>query len=702
MDASAYYAAYKQKDPYDGCRTNAVLLIYDGHEDARYTRNPDGSITYADPSKAAAALLQENVKTYVVIISSDKGDIAQANAIAQAGGTKAAYQVNNASDLTNALTSVFNVLQGSVVTAAPAVPGFVQNGSLAYTLASNNASGSMQGFLYAFSTDASGNVSSSPVWSLQMTQNQRQTALLTDTGSGTAPIQFQNAPTSLFRSSPPDPDPQTIINYTINPSYNSGNYLAGRQSGSFLGTITSKAERPILLKTPNNPYFLSNTGYQSFGKSNAGRQPLVLFTANDGFLYAISSGSTSSPGTLQWAWMPSPLVAQLKNYRTFESTSPMNGGMQTVDSTDADGKWATYVVGTAQSGALHYDLKLSNCTSGSSCTPSIQNVWLDQQSGAASPPAAAPQAPQIWWDANGVAYAYYFTTVGGTSYLNVMRLYDGSTSRSAVSFTPTSTVSVDVQGGKLYVGGQDGSIWMFDLTAGPKASQVAGNPVSIGRVPNEPAAGPVRYVGFAQTSAGVYVWATTDYQVSVFKFTGGAVTNAPIGVTQNGWTLWWWSSSTGSGKTSVSSSGKASTTTTSSNPGVTSTSDPYWLQSGATISDASVVEANALIVPVTVGQSSNACAATTAVYDLFNLDTGVFPQNTFFDANHNVLVTDPTVGLGTAYTPVVSQNGAGQLIVYGSASQNQQGKIGFQVAATSGIHVGPGLMGWQPVWMTMP
>jgi type IV pilus assembly protein PilY1 len=243
---------------------------------------------------------------------------------------------------------------------------------------------------------------------------------------------------------------------------------------------------------------------------------------------------------------------------------------------------------------------------------------------------------------------------------------------------------------------------MFDLTAGTKASQVAGNPVSIGRVPNETAAGPVRYVGWAQTSAGVYVWATTDHQVSVFKFTGGAVNNAPSGVTQNGWTLWWWSSSTGSGQTSVSSSGTASTTTTSSNPGVTSTSAPYWLQSGATISDASVVDANALIVPVTVGQSSNACAATTAVYDLFNLDTGVFPQNTFFDANHNALVTNPTVGLGTAYTPVVSQNGAGQLIVYGSASQNQQGKIGFQVAATSGIHVGPGLIGWQPVWMTMP
>jgi type IV pilus assembly protein PilY1 len=126
------------------------------------------------------------------------------------------------------------------------------------------------------------------------------------------------------------------------------------------------------------------------------------------------------------------------------------------------------------------------------------------------------------------------------------------------------------------------------------------------------------------------------------------------------------------------------------------------LQSGATITDASAVEANTLIVPVTVGQSSNACAATTAVYDLFDLDTGVFPQNRFFDANHNALVTNPTVGLGTAYTPVVSQNGAGQLTVYGSASQNQQGKVGFQVATTSGVHVSSGLMGWQPVWMTMP
>jgi len=699
MNAAAYFTAYKQKDPYNSCRTNAVVLIYDGHEDARYTVNPNGSKTYADPSRAAAALLQQNVKTYVVIISSDAGDIAQANAIAQAGGTNAAYQVNNANDLTNALTSVFNALQGAVVTAAPAVPGFVQDGSLAYALASNNAYGAMQGFLHAFSTDANGNVSSSPVWSLQMTKNERQTALLTDEGSGTAPIQLQNAPPSLFGSpTPTNPDPQTIINYTIDPSYSNGQYLAGRQPGSFLGTITSRAVRPIILKSPNNPYLMSNTGYQSFARSNAGRQPLVLFTANDGFLYAISSGSTSSPGTLQWAWIPSPLVAQLKNYSTFQSTSPMNGGMQTVDSADDEGNWATYIVGTAQSGALHYGLKLSNCTSGSSCTPSIQNVWLDQQSGATSPPAASPQAPQIWWDANGIAYAYYFTTASGTSYLNVMRLYDGSTSTSsALPFIATSTVSIDVQGGKLYVGGQDGSIWMFDLTAGTTASEVANTQVSIGNIPNEPGAGPVRYVGWAQTGAGTYVWATTDHQVTVFKFTGGAVNNSP-----SGWTLWWWASSTGSGKTSVSSSGTASTTTTTSDPGVTSTSAPYWLQSGATITDASAVAANTLIVPVTVGQSSNACAATMAVYDLFDLDTGIFPQNKFFDANHNALVTNPTVGLGTAYTPVVSQNGAGQLIVYGSASQSQQGEIGFQVAATSGIHISSGIMGWQPVWMTMP
>lgn len=684
MDAAAYYKAYKKQDPFDACRTNAVLLIYDGHEDARYTVNADGTITYADPAQAAAALAQLNVKTYVVIISSDPGDIAQANAIARAGGTNAAYTVQNASDLSAALGSVFTSLQGSVVAAAPAVPGYVQNGSLAYALASNNAYGAQQGYFYAYATGPDGAISTSPAWQLVMTAQQRQNTLYTDNGSS-LPTLFVNTPSATFQST--NPDPSTIINYTIDPSYGGGQYLAGRQPGSFLGTMTSLADKPVILARPNNPYFLNSPAYKAFAKNNYSRQSLVLFTSNDGFLYAVSAGSPSSPGTLQWGWMPSTLLPQLKNYANFQASAPMNGGLTVVDSADNNGNWATYIVGTAQGGALHYDLKLNGCSSSSSaCTPTLAKVWLDSQPGASSPPSSAPQAPVIWWNPSGVAYAYYFTTAGSNSYLNVMRLYDGSVSKTPIAFTPSSQAAVDVSGSKLYVGDTSGKVWSFDLRANSLSATL------VGSVVNTASAGlAIRYVGLGQTANGSYVWATTDHAVNVFKFTGGAVASSTTG-----WTLWWWSAINGSGFFNGSSM-----TTATSDPGIGSTSAPYWIDASGTITDASAIINNTLIVPVTVGESTNVCAATTAKYEFFNLDSGLFPTGRFYLLNGTPLTSNPIVGYGMAYSPVISQNDNSGLI-YGSAQQNLQQKIGFQLAATTGMHAGAGVSGWQPLWMTQP
>jgi type IV pilus assembly protein PilY1 len=369
----------------------------------------------------------------------------------------------------------------------------------------------------------------------------------------------------------------------------------------------------------------------------------------------------------------------------------MNGGLTTVDSADKIGNWASYVVGTGQSGALHYALKLSGCTSSTSaCTPVIDSVFLDSQPGASSTPATAPQAPAIWWDASGVAYAYYFTINGSTAYLNSMRLYDGQVKQTSLGFTPSSTVNIDVLGGKLYAGDTQGNVWMFDLTTRPEANKLT--PTKIRQVTNATSAGPICYIGTSQTSNGMYIWATTDHSVDVFKFTGGSVTSST-----SGWTLWWWIATNGSGY--LNGTGMITTT---SDPGVSSTTAPYWIDASGTITDASAIINNTLIVPVTVGQSSNACAATIAKYGFFNLDNGVFPKGRFYLLNGSTLTSNLIVGYGTAYSPVLSQNQSGSGLIYGSAQQNLQQKVGFQVAATTGIHVGAGVMGWQPLWMTKP
>ena len=675
-------------------------------DDASNTSGASGALDVAksndqaliDTITAIQALAKKGIKTYVIGLGAGVDSTANPaayyalNAMAIAGGTAHEYPASNVPAFSSALSTIAASIFGDVIASAPAVPGYVQNGSLAYLLASNNVYGSEQGYLDAFSTDASGNVSTSPVWQLQMSAAQRKSDLLTDQGNGTGVSLLANQPATAF-GSPTSPTAQTIIDYTIDPSTSGGQYLAGRVSGSFLGTVTSQSDKPVILSRPNNPYFIGSSTYRSFAQLNAARSPLVLFTTNDGFLYAISAGSnsTSGGGALQWAWMPSVLLPQLQNYPTFQSSNPMSGGFTTVDSADASGNWATYVVGTAQNGALHYDLQLTGCSSASTaCTPSINKVWFDQQSGYTSPPQAAPQAPVIWWDASNVAYAYYFTTSSSASYLNVKRLYDGATSSVKLGFTPSSTSYVDVSGGKLYVGDTAGNVWSFDLSTGTTASKIPG-PTLVGTVPNETGAGAIRYLGQAQTSTGVYLWATNDHQVTVFKFTGGAIASSTTG-----WTTWWWSSTAGSGyfvNTAMSN--------TTSNPGVSSTTAPYWLDSGSTITDKSAVEASTLIVPVTITPQGS-CGASTAQYDFFDLASGTFPQKTFYDANHNYLSSNPVIGLGTAFAPAISQNGNGSAIVYGTASQNTQGKIGFQVAATSGLHVGPGVVGWQPLWMTQP
>ena len=660
--------------------------------------------------KAIQALAKSGIKTYVIGlgagVDASKNPAANLalNAMAIAGGTQHEYSASDVPAFSQALQSIASTIYGNVIAAAPAVPGYVQNGSLAYVLASDNQNGSMQGLFEAFSTDASGNVSTNAAWTLQMTAAQRQSDLLTDSGSGTGVSLLANQSASAF-GSPTSPTAQTIINYTIDPSTASGAYLAGRASGSFLGTVTSQADKPVILSRPNNPYFIGSSSYRSFAQANAARQPLVLFTSNDGFLYAVSAGTSTSPGTLQWAWMPSVLLPQLQNYAGFQNSQPMNGGFTTVDSADASGNWATYVVGTAESGALHYDLQLSGCSASGACTPAITKVWFAQQSGATSPPQAAPQAPQVWWDPSGIAYAYYFTTMGSgsgaTSYLNLTRLYDGSTSQYAIGFTPSSTAFANVSSGQLYVGDTSGNLWSFDLTAGTTAKAVAATEQEIASVPNAANAGQIRYIGEAQASSGIYLWATTDHQVSVFKFTGGLVSSTA----NTGWTPWWWSSTGGSGAASITTASNGTTTSTmvntSSNPGVSATGAPYWLDAGSTITDASAVEASTLIVPVSIN-AGDSCTASTAQYDFFDLSSGTFPQKKFYDLNKNYLTSNPVIGLGIAYSPVISQNGNGSALVYGTASQNASGNVGFQVAATSGLHVGPGVVGWQPVWITQP
>ena len=671
MDAAAYFTAYNKQDKDADCRTNQILLIYDGHEDARYTYDNNGDVVYADPALAAKKLNDMGVKVNVVIISSNAGDITQANAIAAAGGTNQAFQVNTANDLLNAISSVFSSLQGAVVNASPAVPTQITAGSYTYSAVSNNASGSQEGHLYAYALDANGDASATPAFdaaspSVQAGRSSKMWSDVVDNGVQKA-TQWANLPSSVFAASS-TPTAAQISSYTADPNYDRPTYLAGRKAGSMVGIMTSTAARPVYVAPPSNPLLLTKPGYTAFAQSLSSASPFVLWSANDGLLYS----SNATNGALNWAYMPSPLLADLKNYSTFEASNPMDGGFRVVDGRDGSGNWHRFVIGTAKSGAVHYGFALKSDGTIDNGFP----VMMDNQPGATSPDAAAPV---VVWDADGVGYAIYTTTAGNQSKLSVIDSTGRITSAN-LSFTPSTPISVDQATGTLYMGTADGKVVFLTTANGFAASAIAGTYSSstslVGTMHNT--SDPANYVGYATVQGIPYVFAAGEKQITVFTF--GA----------NGWTTAWW---TNAGGQSANTDASGNAVTYSSDPGTTGTG-PQYLPANGLITDAPVVFGGTLVVPVTqVAENTTLeCGVGSASYYLYRMDSGAFPTGVFTGANGKPLTINPIIGVGVAYSPVISFNSqTGKLSLYGSSQQDGLGKstigkvLDLNAASPSGI-----------------
>ncbi|WP_141738262.1 hypothetical protein, partial [Acidithiobacillus caldus] len=81
--------------------------------------------------------------------------------------------------------------------------------------------------------------------------------------------------------------------------------------------------------------------YLTYAAKHSARQNAVLFSDNDGFLYALGYNQTGNP-TLLWAWMPGYLLPSLQNYNTFWQGNNM-GPFAAIDASPDGGKnWHTY------------------------------------------------------------------------------------------------------------------------------------------------------------------------------------------------------------------------------------------------------------------------------------------------------------------------------------------------------------------------
>ncbi len=663
MDAAAYFRAYKTVDSYDACRSNNILLIIDGKEDGHYSYDGSGNKVFANPAAAARKLYNElNVKVHVVIISSNSGNIQQADAIAAAGGTGQAYHVSNAQDLTNAMTAVFTSLQGTVVTAGASVVPSVSgtNADLVYVPASDFTTGGRQGHLYAYHIAANGQIGDLQ-WDAAapdlMTVALRTAHLQSNKTDGDICL-FNDSDCvadSDLQATGGTPSASDIRSYTLDPNYNNGAYLSGRQSGSLVGTISTRAMKPLYVDRPRSERLADRPDFRGYVQANANWRPLLLFSSDDGFLYAVDAKT----GALEWGWMPRPLLGELKNYAGFQQGKPMDGGL-TLGYSKGDGNWKTYLVGTADSGALHYVLRIAPDNQ----TPVLnKRIAVDQQNGASSPHAASPA---LWNDSNGVGYAFYVTNpTTGNARVSRVRLHDGYLAPQVLPSKASSNVVVSDRLGAVLVGLYDGRIVTLDAAnlGAPREITTATNGGAL--------VGAVTWVGTGSLYDGTtYLWATTDAnQIAVYRWEPQSST----------WKIQWTTkaggpSTNGYDYNSNNSDGRPVEYT--SDPG-SNGAGPRWLPADARITDASVIDSanGVLLVPGSQSQNQQlSCGSGNAKLYLFRLSDGKFPTRAYTDTGQEIVTDDVEVGEGEAYTPTITRRRDGTRLIIPAAQQNTEGE----------------------------
>ena len=547
---------------------------------------------------------------------------------------------------------------------APVAPLSLASGDLVYAL--NSDLDPVEGHAEAFTVSANGTPSSTPQWDAGslLTAPQRQSDLYSTASDDMTMTPFASLDAAAFNLTPTTcvPDVQTIIDYTIDPSSvavpsGCASYVGPRQSGWLLGEI-SPGDAGALLAPPASLADLALPGYVAYARGETTRPAALLFTDNDGFLYSVSAKT----GTLNWGFIPRPLVADLQNYTMIPTDSPglMDGDFVPVDAVDISGAWATYIVGTDEGGAGLYDLKLD-----ASGTPAQAVVLPALPSGAVYPQRQAPMIANVpiattSGSTQTQQIAVYIANTGSgstaTSTLYEFNVATGAGNSSALTIgnnkeiaaQVSSALSLDVASGNLYFGDAAGNVYAMPVSG--NASNDAGNITAMGATQDGL---PVQYVGNTDLSGEPYLWAASQNGLTVF------------GIGSAGWQpLWATNSTTGFTYDATSASWVSATTV------------PSLLPSGQSadtvdVSGAPIMVDGILIVPAYLSPSAeaNSCGVDgSGYYDFFDVASGAFPVDQIKTTSGQAVTSDQYVGVGSPFTPTVSIGPSG-LPVLGGTTQ---------------------------------
>jgi len=612
-------------------------------------------------------------------------------AMAQAGGTQNYYSAITQTDVQAALNNIVANILGKSVVSSYAAPPSVTVGSLEFQLKNvNPVTG--QGDLFAYPLTSNGSLSTTPSWTANsiMSRGSRSSKLYTTPtgGPNNGGVPQKLAAVAATNSSAfntknnTNLSPSIVASYTIDPSYNGGTYLGGRQNGWFVGLPSSAPAK--VLTPPASGALLSNGGsYLQFAASHAGRQNAVLFSDNDGFLYAIGYNNTGSP-TLLWAWMPGDFLPMLQNYTTFWQGDNM-GAFDTIDASPDGGKsWHTYVVGTGSApGFLVYDLQLTG-----TAQPNLQSTIAQYQLSGYS--SAVPNSAPVFYRVQnasqqnyGATWAIFALNNSTGSALGILNVTTGQWVVDPLPFSKVSAPYLDASG-NLFLG--DGQGKVYEMSAATFQTLLGNSSVTI------PAS--------SFTSVGNYApWASNSLKADV-QFIGGTTyqgynylrVQGPNGITifkqSNGaWAPVWTSYSGGAG---VWSSGKLTPTS-----GGSSGNSVSPLPATATITDQALIAGGNVIVPVTVPQSStDSCGTSIAKYFVFNLATGIFPSGAIVSPEGTAYAQGFIVGQGNAFRPSLTIFN-GRVLLQDAANRDKNGgTTHFHPAFVAGLPLG-GPVAWR-------
>ncbi len=618
MSAMAYFSAYKEDDPFDDCgRSNHILLFYDGKEDARWDYDDNGNKVYAKPEEMSARLFNElAVKVHVVIISDNAGDIAQANLIAQNGGTEAALAVNNLIALQDALSEVFGTIKQDASLAPPAIPRVANAGDYLFEVLDKYNPDHGQVVAYALGSDGLPQTDT-PAWSVDdgthMTVELRKEKSLSTNADGEIVNFYSDLDDAAFDASPRI-SATTIREYTMDPSYSGGTYLGGRSSDALLGIIGDS--QPVLVQPPRDPALFLDSDYRDYMSTWQTRLPQVLFTSQDGFLYGLDAAT----GTMEWSWMPRQFVSDLKNYTLFDNNDPFNGQFSVVDAKDSFGSYATYVIGSAANGKLHYGLKLS-VSDHQLTLASDSLVWEEEVTG--KTPGNA--APVIWrGNDNGLTFLIYANETANGITLKIRNITDASNTTISADFAAGQIAStplvVKEKNGSTYIytGTTDGQLHRLRWENYSSASlgtltaddNFTANEIELG------AAEPIQYIGYSQYQGSEFLRLQSLHRFTVLKRASS----------NDDWSRQWSTRTGGADNYLLTPS---------------STNTIQHLPDDAEISGQALIVLGAVLLPVyEIAQAGDVCSIGSGYLYFFDLNNGLFPNSRFTVRGLPLLDTD--------------------------------------------------------------